>query len=281
MEFDSSPEIPWYLKWAKRALIWTALTTLGALSAKYGSKYSSIYLSHYRDPDVQRYVENNLERIVREEEEKLKITHTSVPEIEYILPVTSVSGEIFGLYDRAKDRIYLASGLLILPKKDLGDLAVEIVTFGATDKVEDTLNHELAHSYCFHLSKTLGIKNWPNLRQKNEFEYASLKLVSEGIATYFERTMNGTPDKFKDENWPDDLDFVINGTNTAYFFYDGGYHLVKPIIDKYGQEGIIYLLLNPPRRDELLKLPEYQKRILFILSVQEMMLPTEESEAKP
>ncbi len=43
---------------------------------------------------------------------------------------------------------------------------------------------------------------------------------------------------------------------------EGGYHLVKPVLDQYGKSGIEYLIRHTPRALDLLDLPSYQKKAL-------------------
>ena len=94
------------------------------------------------------------------------------------------------------------------------------------------------------------------------FETVGKKLISEGIAEYFERTLNNGKDNFKDSDWPENLgDFIQNK-----IIYNGGLHLVKPIIDRYGKRGIETLIINPPSLEDLSNLPEYQNRVIESLS---------------
>jgi len=79
--------------------------------------------------------------------------------------------------------------------------------------------------------------------------------------------MNYKKDLPDDFEWPDDLfDFV----NDDMLFYNAGYNLVKPIIDKHGEMGIECLIKNLPNALELTSLQKYQQRIF------EKLLPESE-----
>lgn len=261
-------------KWAKlgkKTLITSAIFTLGYLGVFYGSKQAGVFLSHHRDPDVELYIKENLDRIIQDQEEKLKITYPSLPKIEYVLSSSTANGSAMGEYLAFSNHINLASSLLTLPEMDFSDWFAKIITLNGTEKAEDVVNHELGHFYCDQLSETLGYGSWPNYFFKNEFQQFSLKLISEGIATYFEMTMNNTPDNFKDEEWPENIALLAASPDSManYWFYYGGYHLVKPVIDKYKSEGIAYLMFYPPTQSELRNLSQYQKKVMEKLSVKE------------
>ena len=76
---------------------------------------------------------------------------------------------------------------------------------------------------------------------------------------------------FSDDDWPTTYaawDSVRTcGTITfSHIFYDGGYHLVAPVIDAYGAAAVAYFVLNPPTREEMLDLPAYRKKAMGTLS---------------
>jgi hypothetical protein len=124
--------------------------------------------------------------------------------------------------------------------------------FPSIEKTKQVVEHELGHFYVDNLIKKLG---------KTEINYIGFKKISkeiigEGIAEYFARVMN---DK---KNFPNE---TVDSNN----FYSESFYLVKPIIDKYGEKGIEYLLFNLPTIKELNLPREYQERILKKLSEKE------------
>ncbi len=132
---------------------------------------------------------------------------------------------------------------------------------------EELIYHELGHFYLFKLHSRIGLA-YPEVDENKkitEWWGARNSLLSEGIATYFEKGINGRADDFNDSEYPEAIeDFLTNRLDFLLrLYYSGGYHLVKPILDGFGiEEGCKRLLLNPPKKEELTKLPEYRKRVL-------------------
>lgn len=175
----------------------------------------------------------NLERIIKEQEEKLGIKHFGVPEVMY-LP-------------------YLPEGLLGIYNEKLNTIFIAI----NQHNMEETLDHELGHYYADGLHESLDLGNWP-IFPGGKNDNIGVKLISEGIAEYFSRKLNNREDNFKDSDWPDNFDDFW----TQRVIYSGGYHLVRPIIEEHGTNAIKYLILNTPGTNDLTNLPEYQKKCL-------------------
>lgn len=208
-------------------------------------------------PNVPEYVEANLENFIQQQEEALGIKYPQErPTIHYY--IENDDGETYGRYRTKTDEIFLRSPYFSSEWEEAD--------------VRDTMHHELGHFFCDKLSENLREKNWPNYRSADAYEEVSLKLISEGIATYIESKMNGEEDDFNDSEWPTNLwEFYrlpFQSEVKSKFKYDGGFHLVKPIIDQHGSKGIEYLIFNTPERHEILDLPGYQQRILHELSEQ-------------
>ncbi len=218
--------------------------------------------------NFQEYVEANLEQILKRQERKVSIAFPQRrPLIIYHLPENSDENDL-GKYKLDENTIYLRGDML------------DTIDWNFS-QARATLDHELAHWYCDTLSESLGKGDWPDYNHSDTLEQSlALRLLSEGIAEYVERTMNGGEDSFDEEEWPKSvLGFIMpmlppNSAGPDYILnsrviYDGGYHLVKPIIDKYGPQGIEYLMFDPPTDEELFDLPSYQKRILQELAQQQ------------
>ena len=238
-----------------KTTIWSAFATAAYFSA---SSIVTISLYQYKDLDIERYVQENLEQIIEEQEEKIGITYPAErPKIEYVLPEDYIFPGLLGLYNDLEDTIYLPSGLLTKPKWDLGDFMVTITTFNNTADAKRILDHELTHFYCDKLKEKAWGKNYPDAFMPEE-ELIANQLINEGIAEYVENTMDGEDEKaFPLEKWPSKIEDFSN-----QIIYQGGYAMVKPIIDKHKEKGIQFLLFNPPNEKELFKPKEYQERIL-------------------
>ena len=135
---------------------------------------------------------------------------------------------------------------------------------------EEYLYNALGHFYLDKLCKKLGVVDlYPDLVENKEeitqwFE-ARDELIRDGIATYFEREMTGKEANFNDSEYPKTIEEFLR--NKVYFlirlYYDGGYHLVKPILDKFGvEEGCKKIILNLPRKEDMVDLPRYRRKIL-------------------
>ena len=217
---------------------------------------------------INLYLENNLTRIMQEQSEKLETTLFKEPIIKVgLLEIdkNKLSGiTICGVYYPISNTIYLRKDITIEKEKD----GLEVITKKKC-KIKPTLDHEIRHYFNDMLSESLGKGNWP-LEGITEYQEIALQIISEGIAGYAERKMNVTYDSFEDKEWPKSYQGFWNFLNPDILDYriryDGGYHLVQPIIDKYGEEGIKHLMFNPPNEQELLDLKSYQQKVLQFLN---------------
>jgi len=237
-----------------------ALASIGIGASLIASDITTTYLYFQEDPDIEEYVQENLELFIEKQEKELGISYSAKrPSIEYLIPKENIPLGVIGLYDNANDTIYLPSGLLIRPRWDFNDTMVTIVTFNRTAYAKRVLDHELAHFYCDKVKEQVLGKNHhlSNIYMFIPEERIANQLVGEGIAKYIENKMNGEDHglyPFKD--WPSDIEDFSNKE-----IYQGGYTIVRPIIDQYKEKGIHILLLNLPTEEEIFKPLDYQKRI--------------------
>lgn len=201
----------------------------------------------------------HLEEIVKNQEKMLGIKHFGIPEISYGTDQNiNISGAILcGSYDPKEDRIYLPPELTVC-------------------NVKETLGHELGHFYLDKLNESIGKGDFPRDVRYNP-EEIGIMLISEGIAEYFGRAISNRKDNFNDSEWPRPekhwiwRDYPVDRYIGERFrnpriIYDGGFHFVKPIIEKYGKDGIEYLINNHPRGKDLHNIPEYQRKVMRELS---------------
>ncbi len=246
----------------RKTILKTALWSTASVSAYFFTANATIiHLYHHKDPEIQEYVEQNLEKIIKEQEQKIIISYPAErPKIEYIFPREYLSLGASGIYNDKNNTMYLPSGLLTKPEWDWGDLAATFFTFNSTADAKRVVDHELAHFYCDTIKEKVLGKNY-HLLETSYFIYEeriASQLINEGIAKYFENRMNGEDKKpLRFEEWPTELNGFSN-----HVIYNGGYAVVKPVIDQYGEKGIQFLLFNPPTSKELFTPEEYQQRIL-------------------
>ena len=245
----------------KRFILKTvALSAFTAAVYIPASMVTTLHLYQRKDPDIEAYVQENLEQLIQEQEKTLGITYPADrPTIHYTLPEEYKLVGMLGLYRGENDSIYLPSGILTNPKWDFSDFMVTIATFNNTYNVKRSVDHELAHFYCDKVKeRVFQNKSPPFSFYFTDEERVSQLLVNEGIAEYVENKMNGEDEKpFSFQNWPSDLTQFTNKD-----VYQGGYTIVKPIIDRYGEKGIQFLLFNPPTPKELFTPKLYQERML-------------------
>lgn len=215
------------------------------LTSLFGAGYASIKWKFVRPKTL-------LQRCIVEQNKELGIRHFGAPnlafeDVRYI--------RLSGRYDDVKDQISIDAIIYLNDDLILGH-----------PNAKEILDHELGHFYTDKLSESLGRGSWPNTvwtEPTITTNTACIKLIAEGIAEYFERHINNMPDNFSDANYPSDTAQFWTG----WVIYSGGNHLVKPIIDKYGKDGIEYLITHPPTPDDISnkKLPEYRSRVLEAL----------------
>ena len=216
---------------------------------------------------IKPYVENNLTKIIQKQEEKMGLKHFDMPSVEYDLPkdlpqIIKISPAFVGLYRPEEDKIYLITCIMRTKEFNLENTIAEIANFGFVNDAEEVVYHELGHFYADKLSEYLGWGNWPPKVVGND-KFVGVKMVSEGIAEYFEHKSTGN----EYDKPPEYLLNLEEFKSDNDFFYNGGYQLVKPIIDKHGRIGIAYLIESPPELEDIIDLVKYQKRAIEFLDL--------------
>lgn len=240
--------------------------TIALMACSFSCVAATIVVANKANKLIQPFVESNLARMMHAQERKLGIKHIGTPKIKYdTLPgFEGLSGAILaGAYMPEKDTIYLPPGSTITPENCLENKLMTILKNGIIGDVKEVLDHEIGHFYMDKLHESLGKGNWPS-----EGGGIGQRLIAEGIAEYFTRTMNyDTSDPFSDADWPKSTAaWSLHIFSNPRFLYNGGYHLVKQIIGKHGKRGIEHLICNPPNADDLTNILAYQQKILQELS---------------
>jgi hypothetical protein len=140
--------------------------------------------------------------------------------------------------------------------------------------IKEILAHELGHHYAFELRSKLKCPDYlnPELPWLNIREHMGILIIREGIGTYFGELLKGekaikvrNKEDFE-EFWSKKYTFedIKSQWGNTYIIYEGGYEVVKPIIDRYKNDGLIYLLKNPLviKKFDLSKVIDYQKKAL-------------------
>lgn len=212
------------------------------------------YLEKNTNEETKEYVTKNLDSLIEEQEMALGIEHFGKPRI------------LFEPQEKDNIPLILLSVATYLPKNETiyyhvdespgVDLTREdkfshkILKFFYPNFISDvntTMWHELGHYYTHQLAKNkspTALKNLEAMNSEDESKFVGFKVLLEGIAEYFQKNTEGQKeDSFSEILWPDTL------REKKWIFlmtYIGGYHLVKEVIDKYGERGILYMMENPP-----------------------------------
>lgn len=244
-------------------------------SASLGLSFFTIKAIEWKaQSDIRKYVEKNIASLVEEQEQKVGVKQRRIPTFKYTFPERTK--EQIGHYNEEEDTIDLYADCLLLKDPSLEE-DLKKLTCEDTGNARDIILHELGHAYADALSEELTGKNWPIKRNEttNGEEDFCMRMTSEGIAEYFQRKTTGRDEKIMVDviHNKEALVLALLKYRTV-FYYEGGYQLVKPIIDTYGEMGIAYLITNPPTR--ISTLAEYQQQALQDLS-QENSISAEKS----
>ncbi|MBT7497353.1 hypothetical protein HN662_03420 [Candidatus Woesearchaeota archaeon] len=246
----------------KERMNYTLITILTTLCISTTLQPCTRYVeSQYPDPMIAELVEKNIDRIMNLEESSLNITFDSKPKVEFVFPeeflILAFAGKT-GFYTPTDKTIHLASKFLTTQEFGLKDV-IKYLSFGITKTRYDTLlAHELGHHYVSQESEKLDESKSFKIGEIYDSRITALKIIHEGIGEYFSSMISPIEDSFNDEEWPKTLEGFLE----PHIQYKGGFHLVKPIIDKHKSKGIKYLINNPPSKFELFDLPNYQKKAL-------------------
>lgn len=206
---------------------------------------------NFQPVNLREYVNEHLEEIIEEQEEALGIKHF------YPRPQTR-----FELLDQLSTLRGVSMRVIYTPEDDT-------ITFYSQeekidgDLVKELLLHELGHFYTDKLKESLGDGNWPPKTGS-----CGLRIVAEGIGEYFERKITGKSDTFQDSDWSFFKNIQEGNIIPQRIVYDGGYHLVKSILDSYFSKGMIYLMENPPSNEDVKDILTYQRMVLKALEEQ-------------
>jgi len=185
---------------------------------------------------AQEYFGSDLKKVISEQENILGIKHFGEPKLSLGFSLTADAS-----YYPQTDLIKINNSVLL----------------------KRFIAHELGHFYADKVSEGLGRGDWPIFKGKIvDGEYGKddmgLKLIAEGIATYFESRTEG-----------DGLTGDLEHKNFSNYnsigigkYYNVGNNLVKPILDKDVRKGVELLVANPPTSADLEDLVGYKKRML-------------------
>ena len=119
-------------------------------------------------------------------------------------------------------------------------------------KFQMSMDHELGHALTDQVSRRIGIG--PLFREW-EFEKFSIaqnigyNARNEGIGEWFKHLLNPTETWISKDAFPTNYEESRRYSNDM-IFYSGGHWMVRDILDRHGEEGLIWLVMHPPSLDE-------------------------------
>jgi hypothetical protein len=137
--------------------------------------------------------------------------------------------------------------------------------------LRSVIDHELGHALVHDIALRAGQARWFNsltIKTMTADERIGLTMLAEGISAYFERLTSADRQPHGYGNLPGSWSDTDWQFNTARVINEGGYWIVFPIIERFGEQGIVYLLSHQ------LRLPDgraddaglkYQRLALIIL----------------
>jgi len=205
-----------------------------------------------------------------EEKTGLKFAENFFPQIQFGLPdIIADSKNAGACYYQKTHSFWIKENNKTLCWAELvGDSAI------LDSNLQRIFDHELGHALVDQISHRVNGHVWPDssLQMWNSLSYSDRLgriLLAEGTAEYFNRVLSGDTFMYAEilPNSGDELSFS-NSFMWSWRYY-GGYWLVRPIIDKYGENGIVYITNHPLKikenriRDACIV---YQKKALKVLS---------------
>src|SRR3989338_3215302 len=131
-------------------------------------------------------------------------------------------------------------------------------TYESGDIDFSLIDHELGHALADQVNRRFGNKAWPNTEDFERLDWderIGINIISEGIGAYFQHQglAPHLNDGFSGDEWlPNGLVAILWQIlrQSRDSFYRGGRWLVAPIIKKFGERGILYLVTHRLRFDD-------------------------------
>ncbi|MEK6909638.1 MAG: hypothetical protein AABW61_01015 [Candidatus Aenigmatarchaeota archaeon] len=245
--------------------------------------YGALYLGfpvHKAHNRIKPFLEANVVALMKEQERKLGVKFTSIPKFEFMYPLTTSERNFAAEYDNNGDVIKISPASVLVGNESFLERILNKLTLGQERELRQSLHHDLSHAYLEQRRRAMEKdgKHAPKIKSGSKITPVGMgsafafKLLEEGIATYIERLMSDDDRSFNSLDAKDYLDEIAraakitdwSNVNLTYA-YGPGFQLVKPIIDRYGSRGIDFLLLNPPKVNNLSNLKQYQSEVMDAL----------------
>jgi hypothetical protein len=245
-------------------IIWSGLTVLNNILP---------------NPSVEQYVRKNSDAVEQRMAEITCIDMQFNEKVEYgLIDRPGIVDNLFsavisigGQYYPENDTIYMNDKVLTTDEPTVRNIFGWLMLGSKQTNALSTFAHEQTHSYLERIASEEGVDLGMVIRYSDSTfaDTLSAKLVEEGLAQYFEARYEGEIQK-PISDWSEQARKMYENGNFNIFNmtkpYALGLNLVTPIVDQYGENGIRYLVRNPPIDEELANLSAYQAKVLEELS---------------
>jgi hypothetical protein len=216
--------------------------------------------------NLEQFVQVETPSVVKELENEFCLKFDGLPKFDVIYEFNLKGGS----YDNRTNTITINSKNTNYPGEHYINRFFQSLSGVQTGDFNEIMRHELGHYFHNRCKKKFSIPtSIADFPEKTKSDHFIDDVISEGIATYFQKGKNVTI-TFNDNDWPEDITKYFNNRKICTsILYSGGISIVKPIIDRFGEKGIDYLTKYPPRFKSLRELPGYRDKVIKELSNEE------------
>ncbi len=179
-----------------------------------------------------------------------KFARSWKPKVSLEWRVASVDADVDALYLPETQTLYLPIRIIYEANERLksGADGINPETAANDEQLGELLDHELGHELMDQLSRRNGLGPWfsrARFDAATDPERLGLDILSEGTAVFFQRV-----------NYPRDDSGLSEGAfpasrdqqalyNYKMVAYDGGYWLVRDILSRYRERGLVWMMRHP------------------------------------
>lgn len=161
--------------------------------------------------------------------------------------------KLVGRYDPVIETIFISFDVWDSVLKQLNK-PLDKISFqelAQNKRFQAIIDHELGHALMDQASRRAGKGSWITQKEINKLNSSrktGVDVLSEGVAEWFTALSNPRFPQLTSESFPKNYQEA-----TLYFrvtiSYDGGHWMVRDILNRYGEKGLVWMIANPPSFD--------------------------------